>query len=57
MNQLSVFTPSPSETLAERCARLAGAVADYELDITNAAPLDLTAVRVTLIEASEELRA
>jgi hypothetical protein len=52
---LPLLAPSPSETLAERCARFALQIADYERDITDQSPLELSAIRETLESASVEL--
>lgn len=47
--------PSPSETLAERCKRLALHVEDYERDMLGRMTLELTAIRTTLEEAAQAL--
>ena len=49
---LPILEPSPSETLAERCARLAQQVADYEADISNTSLLELTQIREALQDAA-----
>lgn len=47
----------PVETLADRCARHGNKIAAYERDITNGTVLNLTEIRVTLLEAADTLSA
>jgi hypothetical protein len=56
MTQAEFFADTPPVTLAERCAHYAKQVAEYEMDITDRAPLELTQIRRALEEAAEALK-